>query len=360
MKQKGKISSRKVARFAFGSLVLIAFAWLLLAANKKQSEQPIAGVIVSMKNDERAQNFLLKKDVEQLLLTNQQIEIEHQTIASLDLNKIEQLALSNPWVQAAEVFVDNNSKLNIEVTQRIPIARIFDAQGNSFYIDSSGFEMPLSSRYAYAVPVFTNYKVVTDSSTNEAQKRQMIALSQVLSKDSFWNAQITQIDLAKPNDFNLYTTLGEQKIRLGDTSNLSNKLNDLLSFYKEVSNKIGWDRYKVLDVRFAGQVIASPSIGWIPPKDTVVVDEEEDVVKVVVDNKAAKPIVAVKTAEQVKKVAQPEPKAALKPVAKTIVKQTSLAKPKSKASEVSKANKPVNQAPKPKPKSTSGQVEKKK
>lgn len=354
MEQKGKISSRKVVRFAFGSLVLVAFAWLLLAANKKQSEQSIAGVIVSLKNDERAQNFLLKKDVEELLLTNQQIEIEHQTIASLDLDKIEQLALSNPWVQAAEVFVDNNSKLNIEVTQRIPVARIFDARGNSFYIDSSGFEMPLSIRYAYAVPVFTNYKTLVDSQANEEQKKQMIALSQVLSKDSFWNAQVTQIDLAKPSDFNLYTTLGEQKIRLGDTSNLTNKLNDLLSFYKEVSNKIGWDRYKVLDVRFAGQVIASPSIGWIPPKDTVVIDEEEDIARVVVDNKPAKTIVAAKATETVKNLAKPE--------AKPVVKQAIPARPMAKANVEKKPKEKVSAAPKPQPKAKgkSAQVEKKK
>ena len=52
----------------------------------------------------------------------------------------------NAWVNGAEVFFDNNDVLRINIAQREPIARIFTLGGNSFYIDSSGTELPLSEK----------------------------------------------------------------------------------------------------------------------------------------------------------------------------------------------------------------------
>lgn len=263
-----QISARKVKRFVVGSLVLLAFSCILFAATKKQSEQNIKGVQVILKNQGEEENFLLAKDVEQLFVTNNNMNILNKSIGSLDLDKIERLAETNPWVKSAEVYVDNNSKLNIEVTQRLPVARIFTRDGHSFYIDTAGFEMPLSERYAYPVAVFTNVPLHSNDSVYNSMKLKMVYLSQVLKEDSFWNDQITQIEVQHENSFNAYTTIGKQKILLGDTTHISAKLSNLFSFYREVSNKIGWNKYEVLDIRYKNQVVASPSFGWIPPKDT--------------------------------------------------------------------------------------------
>lgn len=268
MEHQSKISSRKVKRFAVVSLVLIIFSAILIAANRKQSDKPIAGTRVTLKHQDREENFLKTKDVEELI-SKQGINVDNQTIASINVDEIERIVRSNPWINDAQVFVDNKGTLNIEVTQRLPVARIFANDGTSFYIDTAGFEMPLSQNYAYSVPVFTNYAKQANDSINEHNKKSMVYLSSIIKEDSFWNAQITQVDMEGLNNFNFYTTLGRQKVKFGDTSAAVEKLDNLMAFYKDVSNKIGWDRYNVLDVRFKGQVLATPSIGWVPPKDTV-------------------------------------------------------------------------------------------
>lgn len=268
MEHQSKISSRKVKRFAVVSLVLIVFSAILIAANRKQSDKPIAGTRVTLKHQDREENFLKTKDVEELI-SKQGINVENQTIASINVDEIERIVQSNPWIKEAQVFVDNKGTLNIEVTQRLPVARIFASDGTSFYIDTAGFEMPLSQNYAYSVPVFTNYQKQANDSINDHNKKSMVYLSSIIKEDSFWNAQITQVDMEGLNNYSFYTTLGRQKVKFGDTSAAFEKLDNLMSFYKDVSNKIGWDRYNVLDVRFKGQVLATPSIGWVPPKDTV-------------------------------------------------------------------------------------------
>ncbi len=332
MENQSKISTRKVKRFAVVSLVLIVFSAILIAANRKQSDKPIAGTRVTLKHQDREENFLKTKDVEDLI-SQQGINVDNQTIASINVDEIERIVQSNPWIKEAQVFVDNKGTLNIEVAQRLPVARIFAQDGTSFYIDTAGFEMPLSQNYAYSVPVFTNYVKQANDSINEHNKRSMVYLSSIIKEDSFWNAQITQVDMEGLNNFNFYTTLGRQKVRFGDTSAAIEKLDNLMSFYKDVSNKIGWDRYNVLDVRFKGQVLATPSIGWVPPKDTAAEvtapapAEAQNLVAVNTKPAPAKPrenAVTVKKPEPVKKVAakadlkkkEAPKKAAVKPVAK--------------------------------------------
>ncbi len=355
MENQSKISPRKVKRFAVVSLVLIIFSAILIAANRKQSDKPIAGTKVTLKHQDREENFLKTKDVEDLI-SQQGIKVDNQTIASINVDEIEKIVQSNPWIKEAQVFVDNKGTLNIEVAQRLPVARIFASDGTSFYIDTAGFEMPLSQNYAYSVPVFTNYVKQANDSINEHNKRSMVYLSSIIKDDSFWNAQITQVDMEGLNNFNFYTTLGRQKIKFGDTSAALAKLDNLMAFYKDVSNKIGWDRYNVLDVRFKGQVLATPSIGWMPPKDTIT---EGTVPKpapvpavtqnvVAANPKPAKPkenAVVARKPEPAKKVVakadtkkKEEPKkAAAKPVAKT--KPAEPAKAKTAAAKKAEADK---------------------
>lgn len=345
-----KISARKVKRFIVGSLVLVTFSCVLFAATKKQAERKITGVLVTLQNQGEEENFLLAKDVEQLFVTNTNINILNKSIADLDLNHIEKLAEQNPWVKSAEVYVDNNSKLNIEVIQRLPVARLFTRDGQSFYIDSAGFEMPLSERYAYPVTVFTNVPHAASDSIYTGMKKKIVYLSEVLKADSFWNSQITQLDVVNEHSFNAYTTIGKQKILIGDTTHVKDKLSNLYSFYREVSNKIGWNKYEVLDIRYRNQVVASPTFGWTPPKDSNTVAMTEtvsaptdhpDEVKPVVKPKPepAKPAPVKQAAKPVAAVKKTPEKPKAKPVAKANEKTTT---PKPKYEYTSEKNKPNN------------------
>jgi cell division protein FtsQ len=64
--------------------------------------------------------------------------------------------------------------------------------------------------------------------------------------------------------------LGRQRIIIGDTARLDEKLQNLLAFYKQVQNKVGWDQYRSIDLRYAGQVVASPALKWKAPVDRAI------------------------------------------------------------------------------------------
>ena len=267
MSEPKKISLKKSLRFGVGLLVVILFSVTLIAASHFQGNKTIQGIEVNL-NDENDFSFLQRKDIENLLLKNRNIDLKHTSLDQLDLERMEAIARTNPWVAKADIYVDNRQVLQVKITQREPVARLFDANGSSYYMDSMLNLMPVNEGYSYPAPVFTNVLLLKNDSLNKSLKTKIAYLSEVIGRDSFWRSQITQIDIQPDQTFVLTPLFGNQRIMLGDTAGVSRKLGNLWAFYKQVSGKIGWDKYETLDLRYKDQVIASPSIGWVPPKIT--------------------------------------------------------------------------------------------
>lgn len=267
MSEERKISSKKVLRFSIGAVLVAIFMIALAAASHQQNNKAIKGLEVHL-NDDHEFSFLQVKDIETLLLKNRNINLSQTAIAKLDLKLMEDVARTNPWVAKADIFVDNRQVLQVNITQREPVARLFDSNGGSFYMDSLLNTMPVSPGYAYPAPVFTNVPVLHQDSLQRNLYRKIAYLSEVIGRDSFWHAQITQVEVQPDQTFVLIPLFGNQRILIGDTAGIEEKLGHLFAFYKNVSGKIGWDKYETLDIRYKNQVVASPSIGWIPPKAT--------------------------------------------------------------------------------------------
>lgn len=342
MSEQRNISTKKVLRFSVGALLVAIFMVALIAASRQQNNKAIKGLEVHL-NDEREFSFLQRKDIENLLLNNRHINLSQTSIANLDLRKMEDAARTNSWVAKADIYVDNKQVLQVNIVQREPVARIFDVNGASYYMDSTLHTMPVSQGYAYAAPVFTNVPLLRNDSANKALLGKIAHMSAVLGNDSFWHAQITQIEVQPDQTFVLIPLMGNQRILAGDTSAMETKLGHLLAFYKNVSNKIGWDKYETLDLRFKGQVVASPSIGWVPPKVT-------DTTSITIDVPATAPGAAI--APDVKPVTI-KPVAAAKPATPAAVQQKTVVKPattkvtipaKAKQAVVTAKPKPVPQA----------------
>jgi len=263
MQELKKISFKKLLRFVVSSLLVTGFLVALIAASDKQNSKLLQGMEVSL-NDERDYSFLQKKDIETLLLSNRNIDLTKTTLDAIDLREMERIARTNPWVSKAEVYIDNRKVLKVHITQREPVARVFDVKGASYYLDSQKMVMPAQVGYAFPAPVFTNVPVSSRPGADQSLKAKIAYVSRTISADSFWRAQAVQIEVADDHSFSIIPLLGNQTIRLGDTSRLHEKLHNLFNFYKNVSAKIGWDKYEVLDARFKGQIVASPGLGWKP------------------------------------------------------------------------------------------------
>lgn len=229
---------------------------LLLAAIGKKNREQCRDYSITIK---AAQNnfFVNEKDVQQLLMAATSGNIKGQSLSSFNLHQLEQLLEDNTWIKDAELYFDNRDILHITITEREPIARIFTTTGNSFYIDNMAKQMPLSEKLSAKVPVFTGFpekKVLThkDSLLLDDVK----TMAQFIFSDPFWMAQVAQIDITTERNFEMIPVVGNHLIRLGNGENVDKKFHRLFVFYKEVLSKTGFAKYKVIDVQYAGQVIA--------------------------------------------------------------------------------------------------------
>ena len=299
MSEKRKISTRKIVQTLLTIVLLCACVFVLLSASKLQKNKHIKGVVIDIKNEDYCQ-FVSKDEVRKVLFEKRHIQPMKLTIGEIDLKKMEDILCSNPWIETAQVFIDNTKKLNIQVIQRVPRLRVFDRIGNSYYLDSSRHILPISEHYAHYEVLFVNVPQIKDDSIGQLLKSRMLGIAKLIKADTFWQAQTSVIVVNDINNFELIPVLGTHKILLGNAENLKQKFENVFAFYQNVLNKIGWDRYQILDARFKNQIVASPSLPWKAPVDraltnmnwvnTIVGDlaKDEDFIKAVAINGAVK------------------------------------------------------------------------
>ena len=234
---------------------------LLLAAISKKNKGQCQEYSIEIKGV--ANNlFIEKKDVEQLLMKATKGNIKGEAVASFNLHELEQMLEHNTWIDKAELYFDNRDVLHITVTEREPVARIFTTTGSSFYIDSLGRRMPLSDKLSARVPVFTGFSdkkrmTAADSTLLNDVK---VTANYIIS-DPFWTSQVAQIDITTDNSFEMIPLVGNHLVKLGNGDDIDKKFHRLMVFYKQVLSKTGFDTYKVIDVQYKGQVVASRYAG---------------------------------------------------------------------------------------------------
>lgn len=329
MEQKRKISVRKVMQALVTLVVTVACIVAITSATRVHNDRKVKDLDVRITNPKY--EFIDEQEVKQILLNKNHLDIEQTDMKALDINRLEKVINTNPWVADAEVYIDNNKVLHADVTQRVPVVRIFDQSGNSYYLDNTLKAMPLSAKYIHYTTVVTNVPVLKEDSMSRDLKGQILAMVRHIESDTFWNAQISQVIVTNDRTFELVPVLGKQQIVFGDTANMGKKFDNLFAFYKKVLNRVGWDKYDVLDVRFNGQVVASPALAWKMPKDKMM--SNMNWVKAIIDGGAKDSAKATVTTMPVASAAP------VKPVAPVAAAPAKVVKPE-----------PAAKKPEPKPK----------
>jgi cell division protein FtsQ len=238
---------------------------LLVAAMQKKSQKFCSEVQIEI-TGATEHVFVDEKDIKELLKGKG--SFTGVSMTRVDLRNVEEELEKDPWIKNAELFFDNKQVLQVSITEREPVARIFTVMGNSFYLDSSGKVLPLSDKLTARVPVFTGFPFGKKlSNLDSVLLKDVISLSNYIYADSFWNAQIAQVDITG-NEFEMIPVIGNHIIRFGDVTDMNTKFKKLFSFYKNVSTKAGFDKYEVIDLKYDGQIVATRRGAVVPVTDS--------------------------------------------------------------------------------------------
>lgn len=245
--------------------VLITFFWLLCSAGVitllgasmiRQQDLSFQNIEVNM-DDENEMLFIDRNTILKLLKDHQVNPEKTKPVTAIDYYKLEKVIESNPFVESAEMFVDANEKIQINVKQRLPILRIINNQGVSYYLDEYGKRMPVSSKFTARVPVATGF-IFTNAEHRTAIdsviEQKLFTLANFIHSDSFLISLTEQIVVNQQNEFELIPVIGNHSVLLGDVADLNEKFSKLKIFYKEGLNYTGWNQYSKINLKYTNEV----------------------------------------------------------------------------------------------------------
>ena len=187
----------------------------------------------------------------QKYIDKKQLNPYGKQLKDINTEAIEKAILENKIISKAEAFITDNGDVRVKIKAKEPILRIMTDNDESYYVDKDSTTMPLSSHFTAYLPI------ATGNITHRFALTKLYKFALFLEENEFWNAQIEQIQVLPGNEIMLIPRVGDQQIILGKIDNFEEKLNRLMTFYQKGQNKIGWNNYKVINLKYDKQVVCS-------------------------------------------------------------------------------------------------------
>lgn len=244
--------------------LLISLAWILSFGglivlmsfiDTKKSEVLCKNVKIYIPGN---QYFIDREEVDNILQVNSRALIGRR-MEDININGLEKKLKANPFIEFAKVYTDMDGVINVEISQRQPILRLMNRFDQDFYVDQHGLKIPLSANFTARVIVANGY--IDEAFANQVDSlhtklaADLFKTADYIRKDSLWDAQIAQIYVNKEHEIELIPRVGNNRILLGNADSLDNKFHNLLVFYKKALPLVGWDAYKVINIKYANQVV---------------------------------------------------------------------------------------------------------
>jgi cell division protein FtsQ len=262
---------KKILFVALWTGLILGLLFTMGFVNKEQDALLCRELKVNV-NQEDDLYFLDNLDVAKLI-KDRGDSIVGQPKATVNVPEIEKALNSHPDIANAEVYMSIDGEVKVDVKQRKPVVRIINADGDSYYIDNEGKLMPLSDKYsakvlvvngAIAEPYIKRYKysigdIGKDSLLNATSiLDEAFAMANYINADEFWKGQVQQIYVNADKEMEIVPTVGDQKIIFGDTTDMNEKFNKLLTFYQQGLNTTGWwNKYSTINLKFKNQIVCT-------------------------------------------------------------------------------------------------------
>jgi cell division protein FtsQ len=249
-------------------IILVIYLVLVAAfAGNHYENQLCNGIDISIE-DSLETRFLSRNDIlHQLELNN--MKYLGITLNKIDLDTIEKIICENQIVSNCNAYTSINGILHVDIRQRTPFVRIIEKNGKGYYLDEEGNVLNLSRYYSPHVLVVNGYintsvKVgqpvnVLELPVNgqNSKLKEIYELTSYIHSSQLWDAQILQVYVNKSGEYELVPRIGAHIIILGSLQDYHEKFEKLEIFYKEGLNKLGWNQYITINLKYKDQVVCT-------------------------------------------------------------------------------------------------------
>ncbi|WP_312902937.1 cell division protein FtsQ/DivIB [Chryseobacterium taichungense] len=306
------------------AVTVIILGFLLSFSLKKFSGQKITDNKISVKMSEKTPVYFIdEKDIREIVKK----ENPSGKVGELNIPALEKKINALPAVDSANVYLNLNGKLNLDIRQRVPVFRL-NKNGQDFYVDEKGIEFPISKTYSHPCMLVTG-----DVQKDEYKK--LAELVEKIDKDDFSKKYF--IGISKDNgDYNLLTSEGNYKVEIGDLDNIEFKVKGFKTFVEKYLVYQDPEKYNMVSVKYQNQIVTTLN-PYFKENDSILKASHKDLAKA--------PVIAVKRNDD-----KPRP-AEVKKTTKKITSSSSKPKTVAKPKETKKTEKkPTAEKPRTKAK----------
>lgn len=256
-----KINWKKTSIITIDTLLAIYLLLAITAFNNPKDDGKLCNNVAIDIADESVNAFLKPEEIKQML-NEKQLFPKNNPLTRIDPRQVEDYLKEAPFVNTAECYKTIGGIFYIKITQRTPLVRIKSDSSDDYYLDDKGGIMPNSK--------YTSDLIIATGKINRRYARLYITpLAKHIMASELWRNQIEQINILPNMSVELVPRVGNHIVKIGrlpETNDakrrnkaieemLQVKLERLEKFYRYGLTKVGWQRYKYIDIEFDNQII---------------------------------------------------------------------------------------------------------
>ena len=166
----------------------------------------------------------------------------------INIRLLEELVFSNQYVNKAEVYLDLEGVINIEVSFRQPFFSVL-RDSKIYYFDSEGGMLPKLTRFP------KNLVVLSGDLSNDKLKESLLLVHQIYNNQTL-NSLIGGIHYNKKDGYVLSAKAFDLAINIGNELVINkNKLDKIKLFYNFLSSNLPCNYCQAIDIKYDKQII---------------------------------------------------------------------------------------------------------
>lgn len=229
-------------------ITVILLVFLLSFSLDRFSRQNLDQISVRMTQGQEVY-FVDEKDIKSIVKKLNPT----RKIGDVNIPELEKKLNALPHVNKANVYMNLNGKLNIEIEQRVPVFRL-NNKGNQFYVDQFGKAFPVSRVYSHPAMLVTG-------NVNPSEYTALVELIEKINTDDFSRKFFVGISKEKES-YHLLTGEGVYKVEIGDLENIDFKLKGFKTFSEKYLVYQDPLKYKKISVKFDNQIVTTLNSGF--------------------------------------------------------------------------------------------------
>ncbi len=250
-----EVNVKKLCLIAVDVCLAVYLIVVLCAFHVPEDAVPVcSGLTVSIADGD-SRGFINTHEVLSRV-TTAGLDPRGQRLTAVNCRTIEETLLATPFISTAQCYTTADGKVNIEITQRMPVVRVKADDDDDYYLDDKDCVMPITS--------FTsNILIATGHISRRYAMAYLSPLARAINRDDFARNLFQQINITADECVELVPIIGDNIIFLGslpdDKADIEDYVHDkmavLQQFYKYGLSVAGWQRYAVINLEYNNIIV---------------------------------------------------------------------------------------------------------